>query len=208
MRTGGLGILGLAMVVSAGLAIADPLKDKAKEPAAAPVDPAMEAMMKAGMPGAEHKNLAAFVGDWEGTLKFWTVPGTPPEEQKTACTSKLEFDGRYLYTHWSGDMGGMDFKGVAVCGYNNVLKEYQSTWIDNMSTGISWMTGKYNAAKKQFEWTGDEPDPVTGKKSKVREVQTVGADTFKMEFYKTGDDGKESLSMQIDMKRKAGGTPK
>lgn len=195
--------------VPAAKPAAKPEAKPAAQPAdkgAAP-DPMMEAYMKAGTPGENHKIFEKFVGHWEGTVKMWQQPGATPEEMKTTCTHKIEFGGRYLYSHFSGpDPMGGEFKGVGVMGYNNVLKIYQSSWIDNMSTGVESSTGKYDAATRSFTFTGEMTDPISNGTKKGREViKLTSDDTCVHEFFTPGPDGKEFKNMEITLSRKGKG---
>lgn len=228
------GVAALAVVVAAGLALADPLKDaqkkvqdavkqtkddatKAVEKAAKDAMPEMspeqakmmEAYEKAGTPGEMHKMLAGHAGQWEGVVKFWMAPDAPPSEEKVTCTMEMTMGGRYLYSHWKGEMMGAPFHGVSVQAYNNVTKQFQGTWIDNMVTGIQMMSGTWDAATKTLTWTGERDDPMTGGKVKVRELQKhPDANTMVSEFFDTQPDGKEMKTMEISMKRTAAATTK
>lgn len=180
-------------------------KDAVKDAQGAQPDmKAMEEMMaKAAMPGENHKRLAAFAGEWDGTVKMWMDPAATPMESPTTCVAKMEMDGRYLYSHYTGDMMGQKFTGVGVMGYNNVTKEFESSWIDNMGTGVETSSGKASADGKEITLYGAMTDPTQGKKIKSREIlKWTGADSYSMEFYMPGPDGKEVKSMEINFHRK------
>jgi len=162
-----------------------------------------EMMMKAAAPGENHKRLEAFVGEWDGTVKHWMDPASTPMESATSVVAKMEMDGRYLYSHYTGEMGGQKFKGHGVVGYNNITKEYEASWLDNMSTGVEASTGKLSADGKEFTFTGMMTDPTAGKKVNYREVMKwTSADSYTQEFFMTGPDGKESKGMEITLQRK------
>ena len=175
------------------------------QPASKPAaDPMVEQMLLAAKPGEHHKYLAQFAGDWDGTVRLF-MPGAPPMESKTACSSKMEFDGRYLYAHHNGEFGGQPFKGVGIMGYNNVVKRFETTWIDNMGTGVEYGTGSCSADGKTFTINSEMTDPTQGKKVGTREVWSVtDADHYRIEFFQAGPDGKEAKSMEIEYARKAG----
>lgn len=186
------------------------VKETAKEAAKDPNkggQPDMQAMQeimtKAAAVGEHHKFLAAFAGEWEGTAKMWMDPAGTPIESPTSCVSKMEMDGRYLYSHYTGDMMGQKFKGVGIIGYNNTTKEFETSWIDNMGTGVETSTGKCSADGKEFTFTGQMTEPMAGKKIASREVMKwTNADTFVNEFYMPGPDGKEMKAMEITLHRK------
>ena len=188
---------------------ATPTKPGDKTAPGGPADDAqkmMEAMEAAGKPGAAQEKLAQFVGQWEATVKWRMGPDAPWTESPGSSSNQMWYEGRYLHSSFSSDMQGMPFKGTSVMGYNNMTREYEATWIDNMSTGIMFMTGKADAAGKVFTFTGESADPMQpGKKKRMREVTTFNsADKHTSEFYEAGPNGKEYNSMTIVYTRKGG----
>jgi hypothetical protein len=174
--------------------------------AAKPMDSA--AMMKAweayATPGEPHKMLAMDNGNWSAESTMY-MSANDPKPMKTAmtATSKMVMGGRYQESRYSGNMMGQPFEGVATVGYNNASKKYESTWMDNMGTGVMYMTGDYDTATKTMNMSGDCVDPMTGKAKKVRETFAIVDDnTRKMEMFDTDASGKEYKSMEIVMTRK------
>jgi hypothetical protein len=54
-----------------------------------------------------------------------------------------------------------------------------------MSTGISRGTGTYDASQKTFTIHREDIDPISGKKTKAKEViKITGKDTYDSTFYK------------------------
>jgi len=97
---------------------------------------------------------------------------------------------------------GQPFEGKSTLGYNNASKEYTSTFIDNMGTGMMVVTGKYNEKNRTVEFKGDMVNPVNGKKTPYREVYSiVDANTRKIEMFDTKNE-QEYKSMEIVMKKK------
>lgn len=88
-------------------------------------------------------------------------------------------------------------------GYDNVTRQFVSSWIDSFGTGIMLMTGKYDPATRVFTYLTDMDDPVKpGTKVKVREViRLVGPDTHVMEWYESRG-GKDAKTMEIVYTRK------
>jgi len=117
--------------------------------------------------------------------------------------AEMMLGGRYLSSTWKGKMGDMDFEGHGVDAYDNVAKQYVSSWIDNMGTGIMYQTGSCEAGGKSCSYQGDVWDPVSGKKMTMRSVITwSGDDTFKNEMYGPDPSGKEMKMMEITATRK------
>lgn len=190
-------------------ATATPAKPEAAKPAAATppgMDPKMmEAMMAAATPNENHKALEGMAGEWTTTSKFWMAPGAPPSEGTGSCKSAMIFGGRQLHTTFNGDFGGMPFEGAGTTGYNNVSKQFEATWSDNMSTCTMFSVGTSDAARKVITLNGSYDDPINGK-TMMRQVTTLtDKDHYSMEFYNKGSDGKEFKSGEIHFTRKAAG---
>lgn len=174
--------------------------------AAQPMDSA--AMMKAwqdyATPGEAHKMLAMDNGNWNAESTMYMGPNDPkPMKTTMTATSKMIMGGRYQESRYSGNMMGQPFEGIATVGYNNASKKYESTWVDNMGTGVMIMTGDYDAGTKTMNLSGECADPMTGKNKKMRETFTLVDDnTRKMEMFDTDPSGKEYKSMEIVLTRK------
>lgn len=179
-------------------------QEKPKEPAdPAMGGPEMEAMMKAMSPGENHKHLAWYAGDWTFTNKMWMDPSQPPMESTGTMKGELVLGGRYVQTQWQGNMMGMPFEGRGTDGYDNLKKEYVSSWVDNMGTGILLMTGTCENGGKKCMMKGDMIDPMTGKPGYMRSVTTwADQNNFTLEMYGAGGDGKEVKMMEMVVKRK------
>ena len=170
----------------------------------------MAQMMEMGKTGENHKLLAGMAGDWTYTLKMWMDPNGKPQESKGTSTRKAIMDGRYFIAEHTGKfqmpgpdgkMKDMDFKGMAIEGYDNAKKKFVSSWIDNMSTMIMNAEGSYEPSAKTFTYNA-ECEMMPGKTTKIREViKIVDNDHHTFEWY---DDmhGAEAKTMEISYKRK------
>jgi len=88
------------------------------------------------------------------------------------------------------------FSGFGISGFDNVSQKFQSTWIDNMGTGIMHSEGTADASGKTINWVGMMSDPMTGKVTKERMVTTITDDdhhTFEM--YGVPPGGKKEMKM-------------
>jgi hypothetical protein len=98
---------------------------------------------------------------------------------------------------------GMPFEGRGTDAYDNVGKQYISSWIDNMGTGIMYSTGTCEAGGNVCNYHSDMWDPMSGKKITSRSVITWSDDDhFRNEMYGPGPDGKEVKMMEINATRK------
>lgn len=165
----------------------------------------MEAMQKAMAPGEMHKHLAKMAGDWTFTNTMWMAPGQPPVESTGTMQAETILGGRYVQSVWKGQVMGQPFEGRATEGYDNVSKQYVSTWVDNMATGISYSTGTCEQGGKKCTSVSNMSDPMTGGTTSMKSVITwVDDNTFKNEMYgKDPASGQEYKMMEIVAKRKS-----
>ena len=166
-------------------------------------------MMEMGKVGENHKILAEMAGNWTYTAKMWMEPGGKPEESKGTSTRKAIMEGRYFIAEHTGKfkmpgpdgkMKDMNFKGMAIEGYDNAKKKFVSSWIDNMSTMIMNSEGTYDAATKTFTYNA-ECEMMPGKMTKIREViKVVDKDHHTFEWYDNSR-GAEAKTMEISYTR-------
>ncbi|MCE9618956.1 MAG: DUF1579 domain-containing protein [Planctomycetes bacterium] len=169
----------------------------------------MQKCMEAAAPGPMQAKLMEGVGTWTGTNTMWMKPGAEP--MKSPCTTVITsiMDGRFTKCEATGDMGGMPFHGLGIYGYDNVTKQFQSTWLDNCGSGM--MNGKGELASDgTMTWTYNYTCPITNKPVTMREVvKHPTKDTVINEMY--GIDpksGKEFKMMELSMTRKPGAMTK
>jgi hypothetical protein len=161
----------------------------------------MEAYMKAGAPGEQHKRLAAMAGKYSVKMRSWHEPGGPAMEESGTATRSMALDGRVLVEQFSGTMMGSPFQGHGMTGYDNVVGKYWSTWNDSMSTGIMVSTGTCDA-KNACTFTGSWNDAIKKAPVKTR-MTTRWSDTKTEVFEMYGPDkqGREMKMMEITYKR-------
>lgn len=176
-----------------------------EEPAAEqPLDSAaqMKAWAAYATPGNEHKLMADEVGTWNCEMTFWYEPNGKPEKATSTANVKMILGGRYQEAIYIGTMMEQPFEGKSTLAYNNASKEFTSTFIDNMGTGMMVGFGKYDEKTKSMELKGDMVNPMNGIKTPYREIYTiVDPKTRKMEMFDMKN-GEEYKSMEIIMKKK------
>jgi Protein of unknown function (DUF1579) len=167
----------------------------------------MKQMMEMSKLNENHKLLADMNGNWNYTIKMWMNPdpNAKPQESKGTATRKSVMGGRYFVMDVSGKMQmpgedgkmkDMQFKGMAVEGYDNVKKKFVSSWIDSMGTGIQSSEGTYDPATKTFTFNM-EMEMMPGMKTPVREViKVTDKDHMLLEWYENRG-GQEKKTMEI-----------
>jgi len=162
----------------------------------------MEKMNRLGAPGEAHKALQPFVGRWTYTGSFWMAPDQPPMTMKGMADNTLIFGQRFLKQRVFGDpmeAGGRPFKGLGFIGYDNLRKEYQTIWFDNMMTGIMRGIGQFDASTQTLSDSGTFSCPMTGEADHwYRSAWTVvDFDHTRYESYSKTPEGKEFKAMEI-----------
>lgn len=171
-----------------------------------PVDSAMmnKAWAESMAIGEPHKMMAKASGTWDGEVTMWMADGAPPTTSKSTSVNTMLFGGLYQQSKHTGNMMGMPFEGMSLSAFDNTTKEYVSTWIDNMGTGILIMKGSWDDASKSINLSGTYKNPANGLDCNMREVfKMVDDDHQVMEMY--GPDpatGKEFKTMEIKYTRK------
>ena len=107
-------------------------------------------------------------------------PNAKPQESKGTATRKSAMGGRYAVMDVTGKMQmpgedgkmkDMQFKGMAIEGYDNVKKKFVSSWIDNMGTGIQFSEGTYDPATKTFTYTQRNGNDARNENASSRSVK-------------------------------------
>lgn len=210
--------VGSAAIVAAAVGLSIPAAgqpDKARPaaPGAQPQgqpspDDMMKQMQESIAPVEQHKQMARLVGEWESSVKIWMDPAAPPMESTGTCVNKAIMGGRYIEGDFTGTMMNMPFEGKMIWAYNKVSGKYESTWIDNFGTAISFSDdGAYDPAKRAYTSTLTMWDPGMGKMSAHQVVTVVDDNTHKMEMFAPGPDGKQMKMMEVTYTRKAGAKP-
>jgi hypothetical protein len=177
-----------------------------KEEAWIPIDSAMmdKGWKEAMTLGEPHKMLAKSSGTWIGDVTMWMADGAPPMKSTTTAVNTMIFNGLYQQSKHTGNMMGMPFEGMSTVAYDNTEKQYVSTWIDNMGSGIMVMKGNWDDATKSINFSGKMKNPANGLECSEREVFKIIDDNNQiLEMY--GPDpktGKEYKMMEIKYTRK------
>lgn len=180
----------------------EPAKEEVKTP---PMDSAT--MMKNWQaymtPGEMHKMMASWNGTWNTDVTMWMKPDVPPQKSNGTAVNKMILGGRYQESVNTSTMMGMPFEGHGTLAYDNIKKVFQSTWVDNMGSGIMMMSGPWDSATKTVTLTGKSLDPMSGRDYDFRETFNVVDDnTQMMIMYGPGPDGKEYKMMEKKFTRK------
>ena len=205
MRTAVRLMAGVAGIVALSIGIARAEQAKPLQPPINPEQQAkMEAMQKLGSPSEGHKALEPLVGTWSYTAQMWMSPDAPPESMTGTTVNTVIFGGRFLKQEIAGQAEGWPpFEGVGFTGYDNIRKEYQTVWFDNMNTSMMRGDGQFDAATNTLTDQGDFSCPMTGEAHRwYRSAWTVvDANHTTYASYSKTPEGKEFKSMEIHYTR-------
>ena len=136
-------------------------------------------------------------------MKWWMSPDAAPQESTGTSDVKSMYDGRFIEATVSGMHMGQPFMGRQTMGYDNLKKEFTSTWIDNMATGMMSSSATYDAATKTFTESGNFSCPLKdGPMTYHALTKIIDDNTYMYEMYMPDKDGKEFKSMEITYKKK------
>ena len=171
--------------------------------------PEMQAMMakwkEASTPAEGHKVLEPLIGTWDATTKWWKDANGQPEESKGTSNAEWILGGRFIQQKYSGTSMGQPFDGIGVTGYDNLAKKYQTSWIDNMGTGMMTGSGTYDAASKSITDAGSFSCPMTGGERTYRSVlKFIDDKSYSYEMYMNDPKtGQEFRGMEIIYTKKS-----
>jgi len=155
-------------------------------------------------PDERHKALDPMVGNWELKTKSRMDPTAQFEESNGVSEVKWILGNRYLQENASGDMGGMQFQGMGITGYDKIRNRYFNIWTDNMSTGHMASEGQMDSSGKTLTLVGSYPDVMKDmKETRARMVtKFLSNDQHTFEMYMQDDSGQEYKCTEITYTRK------
>jgi hypothetical protein len=165
----------------------------------------LTALAEAGKPGAEHKKLEPFVGQWTFTMKFWTDPSQPPAELQGTIERKWIMDGRFVQetAHGEWTQTGKTFEGMGLVGYDAGQKKFTLVKACSLCGTISSGLATCDASGHRFECVKEECCPLTGQKTKARdEVVIESNDRIVLNFYKTINDREVKVGELVSIRQK------
>lgn len=200
----GRGILmacaGVGVAFAAGLIAAPAISPQPEQPE---MDPAMMAWVT---PDEHHKALEPLIGEWDGKVTIWLEPGaTEPLVSTGTATREWAMDGRFVIEHIKARMPGVagEYRGMGIIGYNTVENRYETVWIENMATYMTFMEGTLDPEKKVLTFEGEVLDPMTGQRTHSRYVTDMSDPNRHLGFgYATGPDGKEYKNFEGVMEKR------
>jgi hypothetical protein len=179
---------------------------QADEPKTPPSPEAfLKALAEAGKPGAEHKKLDPFVGQWTFTMKLWTDPNLAPAEFKGTVERKWIMDGRFVQETARAECAksGKTFEGLGLLGYDAAQKKFTFVKACGLCGTISSGLVTCDPSGTRFECVKEECCPLTAQKIKARdEVVIESGDRIVMNLYKTINDRELRVGEMVSIRQK------
>src|SRR5262245_52477903 len=153
-------------------------------------------------PGDEHKKLDVLAGNWDVEVKFVIGPGKEGKGT-AACVTKWALEGRFLHQKYDSVFMGKPLVVEQYLGFDRHRGKVVELYLNSTDTGVMHNEGEISADGKTITCTGTKFDTATGKEAKIRTVTTItDKDTYTLEWYTTGPDGKEARTVTLTHKRK------
>lgn len=139
-------------------------------------------------PPEEMKQCAMMAGTWDAVMKFKMAPtDTNWMETKAVATMNYAVGGAVMAMTYESSMMGMPFLGASWETYDRENKNWQMSWVDNMSARIGLYTGV--RTKDGSVYSGE--DKMMGQTYKSRiSVSNATADSFDWMAENSTDGGK------------------
>lgn len=141
-----------------------------------------ERMMRAMMPGEQHKELAKMAGTWKTTAKMWmSGPEGPATVTQGTSEIKSVLDGRFLLEEMNSEMKmpgpdgkemTMPFKGIGMTGYDNFKNMYVGCWADSMGTQILNFSGMKPPGSDTYTFYGQMDEPMLNVSGRTVKYET------------------------------------
>ena len=144
--------------------------------------PSMMEMMALGMPGAEHKELAKYAGEWEQQLSLWMGPGGgQPMQAKGRATNEMILGGRFLQTKGAASMMGMKTEQLSFLGFDRRHEKYITYGLDTMGTyGVAASGVVEEDGMLRLHGRDEEP---WGAQVYHFEIEWMGPDKYRYSIY-------------------------
>lgn len=155
-------------------------------------------------PGAQHKLLQSFVGEWDVRLTFWSSPNSKGQTSKGLSSIAWMLDGRFVREQFRGEVAGETFEGLGIMGFDNGAREFRSLWIDSLNTAMTVATGRYVPDANTFELSSELYDPLrSGFKVVKSTLRFTSPDTYVLSMQDKSPEGKSFTSFEMIYSRRS-----
>jgi hypothetical protein len=154
------------------------------------------------IPASQSALLKRDVGVWDATIQILGEPDGAMDVYNGTETNTLVPGGRWLETDFKSRIGGEDFEGHALFGYDPDKRKYVRIWVDS-SQAFFWPSeGDYDPATDSLTMWMESNDS-NGQVVRWRTVTVwKDAETRVFTMYVPGPETTEAAGMTITYKRR------
>jgi len=116
--------------------------------------------MRLGKPGPEHEKLAALVGSWKTTTKWWLSRDGEPIVINGMATNELILGGRFLQSYNENTGGHIEISSISILGFDRRHEVFTIYSCDNMGTYAISAQGPYDEESNSTTMSGTDEDPI------------------------------------------------
>lgn len=161
---------------------------------------AMDAAMKAAMPGPQHEVLKVFEGKWIQKIVTRLDPTAAPASVDGISEGRMILGGRFIQIENTGEMAGLNVSSLQIIGYDNRRQRYFTFGLDELGTYAVMAEGDYNPTTKILTMFGETEEG--GVRVKFRfEFKVVDNDHYTYVVVFTLPNGTEVRPVEIDHRR-------
>ncbi len=108
------------------------------------------------MPGPteHHKILQKEVGTWTAKVTSYMGESGPLEEPDVSEGKEVNrmLGGMWLVSDFRGKLGGLQFEGHSVTGWDSKQEKYVGSWVDSFSPAAAHTLGSYDKETNTMNW--------------------------------------------------------
>ena len=193
----------LGIFATAAIACAASLA--AAEPPQVDIGAELEKAKRWTTPGANHKELERFLGQWDTESRMMLPTGPTAPEKGTATYSWL-MEGRWLKGESSGTMMGFPIRTFGILGYDNFKMSYVTANVNSFDTTLTTSEGDMDPSGKAILSYGTLDEYLTGEHDKMVKYvwRFISADEMVLEVHDLPIGEKNTQVIEIRFKRRKG----
>lgn len=156
-------------------------------------------------PGEGQQFLARMAGEWDVQKTFHRRGGGEPQRSSGRCTQTMIHGGRFLRSEFEFTTDQGTSTGTGLIGFDPASGTFTSSWIDSRSTRVSLRQseGAFDGAQIELQSrTLGQPEDASRRSRTVTRFDDQGRLVHRQ--YRLGDDGQQSLVMELLLTRRTG----
>jgi hypothetical protein len=110
----------------------------------------------------EHALLERFAGEWEFERLSVPAEGSEPETLGAGTISAAMVGDFFVFSHWSGNIYGSDYKALQALGYDIEQAKYTGYWVDSFISFRWELSGTIDEGSRELTLTTRGPGPTGG----------------------------------------------